>query len=87
MDPKRGRGPELNIRRGRSQVSDLHVHLVFVTKNRRGAPTVKILARCEEIMIDVCCDFGATLVEFNGQQDQFHLLVEHPPVMQISSFV
>lgn len=68
-------------------MSDLHVHLVFVTKYRRGALTAKILARCEEIMGDVCSDFGASLVEFNGEDDHVHLLVEYPPTVRISSLV
>ena len=38
-------------------------------------------------MTDVCGDFGATLVEFNGKEDHVHLLVEYPPTMRISSFV
>ena len=68
-------------------MSDLHVHLVFVTKYRRGALTAKILARCEDIMGDVCADFGASLVEFNGEDDHVHLLVEYSPTMRIASLV
>lgn len=79
--------PDPDIRRGRSQVSNLHVHLVFVTKYRRGALTVPILTRCSQIMSETCCDFGATLAEFNGEQDYVHLLVSYPPTVQISILV
>ena len=79
--------PDTTIRRGRSQVSDLHAHLVFVTKYRRGALTADILQRCEQVMTDVCTDFGATLVEFNGEEDHVHLLVHYPPTARLSSLV
>ena len=35
----------------------------------------------------VCDDFVATLVEFNGEDDHVHLLVEYPPTVQISKLV
>nr|WP_276978247.1 IS200/IS605 family transposase [Ferrimicrobium acidiphilum] len=79
--------PDPNIRRGRSQVSNLHVHLVFVTKYRRGALTKPILARCRQVMSETCEDSGATLTEFNGEEDHVPLLVEYPPTVQISILV
>lgn len=68
-------------------VSALHVHLVFVTKYRRGVLTDAMLTRCESVMRAVCDDFVATLVEFNGEDDHVHLLVEYPPTVQISKLV
>ena len=66
-------------RRGRHVVSALHVHLVFVTKYRRGVLDADMLASCEDAMRKVCGDFGAELREFNGEDDHVHLLVEYPP--------
>jgi putative transposase len=65
----------------------MHVHLVFVTKYRRGALTGPILDRCQEVMADVCRDFGAELSEFNGEDDHVHLLIEYPPTVQLSKLV
>lgn len=65
----------------------LHVHLVFVTKYRRGAFSKVMLKRCEEVMRDVCTDFGAELAEFNGESDHVHLLVTYPPTVEISKLV
>ena len=79
--------PDPLVRRGRSVICDLHVHLVFVTKCRRGALTDPILTRCEEVMRDVCADFGAVLQEFNGEDDHVHLLVTYPPTVQLSKLV
>jgi putative transposase len=63
------------------------VHLVFVTKYRRGALTGEILDRCKEIMRAVCADFGAELHEFNGETDHVHLLVHYPPKIALSRLV
>lgn len=75
------------IRRGRHAVWDCHVHLVFVTKYRRGAFTDEILADCERIMREVCADFGCGLAEFDGEDDHVHLLVKFPATVQLSRLV
>lgn len=79
--------PNPDIRRGRTVVYNLHAHLVFVTRYRRGAMNDEMLTRCEEIMRKVCDDFGATLAEFNGEDDHVHLLVHYPPKIALSSLV
>lgn len=75
------------FRRGRHVVSAMHVHLVFVTKYRRGVFTDDMLTRCEEIMRNVCQDFEAELREFNGERDHVHLLVHYPPKIAVSKLV
>lgn len=79
--------PDPDIRRGNHVVCHLHVHLVFVTKFRRGIFDDAMLTRCEEIMRDVCVSFGAELREFNGEGDHVHLLVHYPPKIAISKLV
>jgi len=79
--------PNPDIRRGRTVVYNLHAHLVFVTKYRRGVMDDEMLTRCEEIMRKVCDDFGATLTEFNGEHDHVHLLVHYPPKVALSGLV
>lgn len=75
------------IRRGRHAIWDLHAHLVFVTKYRRGALSPAVLMDCERIMGEVCQDFGCELVEFNGEDDHVHLLVRFPATVQLSRLV
>lgn len=75
------------IRRGRHAVWDCRVHLVFVTKYRRGALTDQILSDCEAAMRSVCEDFGCNLEEFNGEEDHVHLLVDFPATVQLSRLV
>jgi putative transposase len=53
-------------RRGRHAVSALHVHLVFVTKYRRGVLDADMLRSCQDAMRKVCDEFGAELRDFNG---------------------
>ena len=67
------------IRTGRHCVFLLHAHLVFVTKYRHRVFGDRHLARMEEIMRAVCDDFEAELVEFNGETNHVHLLVNFPP--------
>jgi REP element-mobilizing transposase RayT len=41
----------------------------------------------EQVMAQVCTDFGATLAELNGAQDHVHLPVQYPPKVAISHLV
>jgi putative transposase len=50
-----------------------------VTKYRHQVFGDRHLRRMEEIMRAVCADFEAELVEFNGEANHVHLLVNHPP--------
>ena len=79
--------PSNDIRTGRHCVFNLHVHLVFVTKYRRGVFTKAILEDMRPVMASVCRDFEAELVEFDGEDDHVHLLVNYPPKVAISTLV
>lgn len=61
--------------------------MVFTPKYRSGSFIDEILVRCEEIMRDVCTDFGAELTEFNGETDHVHLLVHYPRKIALSRLV
>ena len=76
-----------NIRTGRHCVFAMHVHLVFVTKFRRGVFTKQILDDLFLIFSDVCKKFEGELVEFDGEDDHVHLLVNYPPKVSVSKLV
>jgi putative transposase len=79
---------EINdIRHGRHCVFNLHVHLVFVTKYRRGVFTKEIIDALKPIFSEVCQSFEAELIEFDGEHDHVHLLVNYPPKVAISQLV
>lgn len=60
---------------GRSSVTNLQAHLVFVTKYRRQVFTGQMLTECEAVMRDAAQTLGAAVVEFNGESDHVHLVV------------
>ena len=76
-----------DTRRGRHVVYNLHVHLVFVAKYRGKVFTKEILDDMRGIFESVCTDFEAQLVEFDGENDHVHLLVNYPPKVSISKLV
>ena len=76
-----------DYRRGRHAVSALYVHLVFVTKYRRGVLRAEHHAALREIFRAVCEDFGAHLVETGGEDDHVHLVVAYPPPVSVSGLV
>ncbi|MBF7689852.1 IS200/IS605 family transposase [Acinetobacter pollinis] len=75
------------IRTGRHCVFNMHVHLVFVAKYRRDVFSKEILLTMQEVFKCVCIDSEAELVEFDGEHDYVHLLVNYPPKVAISSLV
>lgn len=83
----RPRTIDTELRHGRYCVFVLHVHLVFVTKYRRGVLKQEHLESMRLIMTNVCRDFDAELVEFNGEHDHVHLLINYPPKVALSSLV
>ncbi|CAN7401481.1 IS200/IS605 family transposase [Trinickia sp. LjRoot230] len=76
-----------DIRRGRHCVFLIHAHLVFVTKYRRGVFTKEIIDDLHVVFASVCADFEAELVEFDGEDDHVHLLVNYPPKVAVSALV
>lgn len=65
----------------------MHVHLVFVTKYRKNVFTKEILDHLKNIFVSICTDFESKLVEFNGESDHIHLLIQYPPKYSVSKLV
>ena len=78
---------ETDYRRGRHCVFAIHAHLVFVTKYRREVFRQEHLDSLHRILADVCKDFDAELIEFNGERDHVHLLINYPPKVALSALV
>ena len=74
-------------RTGRSCVFKNFVHLVFVTKYRRGVFTESILNRLKDIFDETCNQMDAQLIEFGGEDDHVHIMVSCPPKLAISNLV
>lgn len=68
-------------------VYNLKYHLVLVTKYRRKCFTKPILKRLEEICRTQCASWGIECLEFGGESDHVHLLLEMHPNIMPSKFV
>ena len=62
-------------------------HIVFVTKYRRKALYHAILTRLREHFARICQNANCELVEFNGEADHVHLLVDANPNIEPSRLV
>lgn len=74
-------------RTGRHCVFQLHAHLVFVTKYRYKVLQGYMFPTLKQLFEKVCHDFEATLIEFDGEEDHVHLLVNYPPKRSLSGLV
>ena len=72
------------LRRQRSSVSDLKVHLVFTTKYRRKIFARKSLNLIKCSFENVARKMNFKTIEFNGERDHIHLIIEYPPKLSIS---
>lgn len=76
-----------NLRTGRHCVFMMHCHLIFITKYRGDSLSGEVLLFMEQTMSDICRQFEVEVVEFNGESDHIHLLINYPPKVQISKLV
>ena len=65
----------------------LTVNLVFVTKYRRKIFKKEHLQKLDSIFKSICDTRGCIIVEFNGEDDHVHLIVDYPPKLSISNLV
>ena len=65
--------------KGFRSVYKLTAHIVLVTKYRKKAISGKVLLRLKEIFTETLIKWECTLVEFNGESDHLHLLIDYKP--------
>ncbi|MBD2501862.1 IS200/IS605 family transposase [Anabaena azotica] len=75
------------VRKSSHSVFSIHLHFVFVTKYRRKTITVPILERLQEIFANVCIKTRCRLIEFSGEVDHVHLLIDFHPDNNLSVLV
>lgn len=68
-------------------VYKINLHIVFVTKYRKKVITAQILERLREIFSKLCKNQKSELLEFNGEEDHVHLLVDISPDIPPSKLV
>jgi putative transposase len=75
------------FRKERNSVTDLKAHLVCVTKYRRSILTAEGLTVLEKSFGEVAKSMNFQVLEFNGEADHIHVLLEYPPKLSISQMV
>ena len=68
-------------------VYKLTYHLVLVTKYRKKCLSNEMLNRLEEIVKKNCTDWEIDLIEFKGEADHVHILLEMHPNIMPSKFI
>ncbi|MGK7891800.1 MAG: IS200/IS605 family transposase [Leptolyngbyaceae cyanobacterium] len=77
----------MKYRRENHSVSDLKAHLIFITKYRQKVLTAEGLQLIQSAFDGVAQKMNFQILEFNGESDHVHLLVEYPPKLSISQMV
>lgn len=75
------------FRKERHSVTDLKIHLVCVTKYRQPVLTKTSLSAIEKSFCEVSEKMGFQILEFNGETDHVHALIEYPPKLSVSQIV
>jgi putative transposase len=75
------------FRKERHSVTDLKIHLVCVTKYRQSILTAKSLATIEKSFSEVAEKMNFRVLEFNGEANHVHALIEYPPKLSVSQIV
>ncbi|HLP87083.1 MAG TPA: IS200/IS605 family transposase [Nostocaceae cyanobacterium] len=72
---------------GFRSVYRLNAHVVFVVKYRRKAINSEILGRLRDIFTSTLEKWDCRLLEFNGESDHVHLLIDYKPDKPLSTLI
>lgn len=76
-----------HFRKERHSVTDLKIHLICVTKFRKEVFDSEGLDCIETAMRSVADKMKFRLLEFGGEADHIHVLLEYPPKLSVSTLV
>jgi putative transposase len=65
----------------------LRLHIVFVTKYRRPCLHEELLAYLREAFAEILAVWRCELIEFGGEADHVHLLVDIHPALNLSTLI
>jgi len=75
------------MRNGNHTISQLQVHIVWVTKYRYKVLKGKIQERCREILIQVCDAEDIRILSGVVSKDHIHMHIEYAPSKSVSEIV
>ncbi|HEU0198542.1 MAG TPA: IS200/IS605 family transposase [Nevskiaceae bacterium] len=65
----------------------LYYHVIFAVKYRHKCITAGMLARLEVVFSEVLAKWRCRLVEFGGEADHVHLLIDAHPALDLSRMI
>jgi len=74
-------------RTGRKCLFKNFIHLVFVTKYRRDVITLKMLKEINHLIDETCKQMDCEMMDFNGEDDHIHIMINVHPKLSISNLV
>ncbi|MGY6528463.1 MAG: IS200/IS605 family transposase [Cyanobacterium sp.] len=77
----------LKPRKSSHSVFSVHLHFVFVTHYRRKVLTKEMIVRLGEMLEQVAKKLDCYILEFNGEPDHVHILLDLHPKNAISTVV
>ena len=75
------------MRNGNHTISQLQIHIVWVTKYRYKVLKGKIQERCREILIEVCDAEDIRILSGVVSKDHVHMHLEYAPSKSVSDIV
>jgi len=78
---------ELNNKSSSHAVFNIKLHIVLVAKYRRRTLTPELLAYLETAFAEVLAAWRCKLLEFGGEPDHVHLLIDIHPALDISVLI
>ena len=72
---------------GSHSVYSIHLHLVLVTKYRRQIITSAMIERMSEVFQNICKKKKSLMLQFDGESDHVHLLIDLHPDNNIAQLV
>ena len=75
------------MRTGNHTISELQIHIVWVTKYRYKVLQGKIQERCREIIIQICDAEDIRILSGVVSKEHVHMHIEYPPKKSVSDIV
>ena len=75
------------MRNGNHTISQLQVHIVWVTKYRYGVLKGDIQKRCRDIIVQICDAEDIRILKGVVSKDHVHMHIEYPPNKPVSDIV
>ena len=75
------------MRNGNHTISQIQVHIVWVTKYRYGVLKGEIQKRCRDIIVQICDAEDIRILKGVVSKDHVHMHIEYPPNQSVSDIV